>query len=304
MQDNLGRLLDFEEARLKPLGRVAFALLLATLTVAQSGTGPRVLVPLLVTDSHHRLVDGLLPEALTIREHKTPVTDVKLLRGADLPLQLGILIDTSNSERDGNINEILEGAKSFVNDVLRGPEDRAFFLTFATTINATDWLKKEQLSGVTVNLKLGGATALYDAVAAACRERMGPRNADHPTRRILVLISDGDDNQSHITRAESLADVLHFGVVMFTISTQVIGHSGRGDRILERWATITGGRFFTDMTRKDVPKAFAQIKAITEGMYYASYVPPPSKDGVHEIDVKPAPKEKLEVSYPEKYVWP
>ncbi len=280
------------------------ALLLGTLASAENGASPKVLILLIVTDSHQRLVSGLTPASLLISEQKTLVTEVSLLHGADLPLELGLVIDTSSSaQNDGNFKEILGGAKDFVNDIVRGPEDRIFFLTFATKTEATGWLKKEQLGGVSLNVKMGGGTALYDSVAIACRERMGARDWNKPTRRVLIVISDGDDNLSHITRDDAASEALKSGVVMFTLSTRMSGNRVRGERILEYWARVTGGEFFTSLTRKEIPKVFARIKEMSDGMYYASYVPPASNNRVHEIEVKPAPKGKLEVSYPRRYVW-
>jgi len=280
------------------------ALLLGTLASAENGASPKVLILLIVTDSHQRLVSGLTPASLLISEQKTLVTEVSLLHGADLPLELGLVIDTSSSaQNDGNFKEILGGAKDFVNDIVRGPEDRIFFLTFATKTEATGWLKKEQLGGVSLNVKMGGGTALYDSVAIACRERMGARDWNKPTRRVLIVISDGDDNLSHITRDDAASEALKSGVVMFTLSTRMSGNRVRGERILEYWARVTGGEFFTSLTRKEIPKVFARIKEMSDGMYYASYVPPASNNRVHEIEVRPAPKGKLEVSYPRRYVW-
>ena len=285
-------------------GTAILALLLGTLASAENGASPKVLILLIVTDSHQRLVSGLTPASLLISEQKTLVTEVSLLHGADLPLELGLVIDTSSSaQNDGNFKEILGGAKDFVNDIVRGPEDRIFFLTFATKTEATGWLKKEQLGGVSLNVKMGGGTALYDSVAIACRERMGARDWNKPTRRVLIVISDGDDNLSHITRDDAASEALKSGVVMFTLSTRMSGNRVRGERILEYWARVTGGEFFTSLTRKEIPKVFARIKEMSDGMYYASYVPPASNNRVHEIEVKPAPKGKLEVSYPRRYVW-
>jgi len=227
-------------------GTAILALLLGTLASAENGASPKVLIPLIVTDSHQRLVSGLTPASLLISEQKTLVTEVSLLHGADLPLELGLVIDTSSSaQNDGNFKEILGGAKDFVNDIVRGPEDRIFFLTFATKTEATGWLKKEQLGGVSLNVKMGGGTALYDSVAIACRERMGARDWNKPTRRVLIVISDGDDNLSHITRDDPASEALKSGVVMFTLSTRMSGNRVRGERILEYWARVTGGEFFT-----------------------------------------------------------
>src|SRR5206468_2718672 len=83
-------------------------------------------------------------------------------------------------------------------------------------------------------------------------------------------------NLSHITRDDAASEALKSGVVMFTLSTRMSGNRVRGERILEYWARVTGGEFFTSLTRKEIPKVFARIKEMSDGMYYASYVPPAS----------------------------
>jgi len=78
----------------------------------------------------------------------------------------------------------------------------------------------------------------------------------------------------------------------------------RGKKIMGNWATLTGGESFKEISRKDMPKVFASIRELIDGMYYLSYVPPDaSKGAVHEVEVKPAPKQKLELSYARKYLW-
>src|SRR5690349_4516999 len=124
-------------------------LLLASVALAQNTATPKVLVPLIVMNPHKELVTALKPTSLIVTEHKKPVAEVELLHGLDMPLELGILIDTSRSEQEsGNLNRIVNAAKDFVADVVRGQDDRFFLMTFAEKAKATGWLKREQLSGV------------------------------------------------------------------------------------------------------------------------------------------------------------
>lgn len=299
----LGELAEAENG-MRQVAIAFVALFLAALGSPQDSTPSKVLIPLIVTDSHKALVSGLKPTSLIVSERKEPVAEIDLLHGLDMPLELGVLIDTSGSERDyGHLNEIVAGAKDFVNHMVRGSEDRIFFLTFAAKTQATEWLKKEQLSGVSLDVKLGGGTALYDSLATACRERMGPRDWNHSTRRVLVIISDGDDNQSHITRDEAVSEALKSGVVIFAADAHLLGNLGKGDRILKYLAEVSGGEFFAGFTPKEIPKVFSRIKEVSEGMYFAKYAPPASNTRVHEVEVKPALTEKLEISYPRKYLW-
>jgi Ca-activated chloride channel family protein len=273
--------------------------------VAQEAAAPRVLIPLIASGSHHRPT-SITVESLVITDQRTPVIGASLLHGADLPLELGVLVDTSNSQRDAHLDDFVKASKQFADDVIRGPEDRVFFLKFADVPQATGWLNKEQLQGTTANVRVGGATALFDAVAMACQQRMGPRDWRKPTRRILVLMSDGEDNLSHITRNEAISEALTVGAVVFTIYTKDAGWGidSRGNRAMEDFAKFTGGESFSGFGNKNLPKVFASIRESVDSMYYLSYVPPNNaKSAVHEVEVKAAPKEKFDLSYAKKYVW-
>jgi Ca-activated chloride channel family protein len=162
------------------------------------------------------------------------------VQGADLPLELGVLIDASSSQRSADLNDILKAAKQFVSEAIHGEDDRVFILQFAATPHATGWLTREQLQSAPVKASIGGGTALYDAVAMACKERMGPIDRQKPVaRRILVLISDGEDNRSHVTHEVAASEALRAGAVVFTIDTDLSRMSYRGLRIMERLAEVT-----------------------------------------------------------------
>jgi VWFA-related protein len=288
---------------MKQVYKVILLVFLGLSGVAQESAPLKVALPLIANGSHHRPI-SVTVESLVITDQKIPITGASLLRGAGLPLELGVLIDTSNSQREGLLGDILKAMNQFVAETIRGPEDRVFFLKFDNTPQATGWLQKEQLQTFTFPIRVGGATALYDSLAMACRERMGPRDWQKPTRRVLVLISDGDDNISHITNDEAALEALRSGAVIFTINTTSYNGTYRGEKIMEYLAKLTGGESFSRLSRSDMPKVFASIKEMIDGMYYLSYVPPDaSKSAAHEVEVKPAPKEKFNVSYADKYFW-
>lgn len=119
-----------------------------------------------------------------------------------------------------------------------------------------------------------------------------------------MLITDGEDNLSYATRDEAVSEALRSGVVIFTISTTSYNGIYRGEKVMEYWAKLTGGESFSRLNRSDMPKVFASIQELIDGMYYLSYVPPdPSKIAVHEVEVKRASKEKFGLSYARKYFW-
>lgn len=275
------------------------------LVVAQESVAPKTAIPLVVSDAHHRPT-SLSVESLVITDQKMAVTGANLLRAADLPLELGVLIDASGSQRSADLASILKAAKQFVSEVIQGPNDRAFILQFATTPQATGWLTREQLQAVNVKVSMGGGTALYDAIAMACKERMGPVNRQRPTRRILVLISDGEDNRSHIKREAAASEALRAGAVMFTIDTALvpIPFGAYGAKTMDRLAGLTGGESFHEVGGQEAGRVFVSIKEMIGDMYYLTYVPPESsKSAVHEVEVRPARREKFKLSYARKYFW-
>jgi VWFA-related protein len=268
---------------------------------AQELSAPKVLIPLIANGSHHNPA-GITVESLVITDQKTTVAGATLLRGTDLPVELGVLIDVSKSQLDVHLDDILKATRQFVDEVIRGPEDWVFFLQFNDISRATEWLRKDQLQRTTIRLEIGGGTALYDALAMACEQRMGPRDSSKPTRRVLLLISDGEDNASLVKRADATAAAIKAGVVIFTISTGVSGKlfRGEGEKVMENLSTVIGGESFSGAGRK----VFATIQELIDGIYYLSYVPPDaSKSALHKIEVKPAAKEDFKLLYPRTYSW-
>jgi hypothetical protein len=131
---------------------------------------------------------------------------------------------------------------------------------------------------------------------------MGAPDLNQVTRRILVILSDGDDNSSYVNMKQTTSDVVASGVVMFTLATQTGDPADRGQRILQSFAAATGGEFFK-LKRNETPKIFEDLREAIQGMYYVRYEAPPSSgNNVHEVEIKPAPKQKLALSYPRTYL--
>ena len=289
---------------MKQLCKLVIFVSLGLSGAALESAAPGVFLPLIAIGSDHTPT-SVTVDSLVITDQKMRVTGATLIRGADLPLELGIMIDASSSQRDAHLDDYLKAARQFMDDTIRGAADRVFFIQFEGTQHATRWLKKEELQGTSFRIEIGGGTALYDALGMACKQRMGPRDWRKPTRRVLVLISDGEDNLSHITREDAASEVLRAGAVIFTINPTDLRNSFMGEKILVKLANLTGGLSFNQIGRKAIPDVFARIHEIIDGMYYLSYMPPDaSKSAVHQVEVKPrAPQEKVELSYAKKYFW-
>ena len=173
---------------------LAFSLCLCA-AAAQNAPFAKVVIPLIVENSHHKPVTGLTRESLGISEHKVPVADFALISAASFPLQLGIVIDASGSERSYDLDKFLVAARDFAQGAMRLPEDRVFFMEFDSKPRSTPWLRAE-LAGVPTKVTGTGGTALYDAISAACNQKMGEPDSNKPTRRVLIVISDGGQLES------------------------------------------------------------------------------------------------------------
>ncbi len=131
----------------------------------------------------------------------------------------------------------------------------------------------EKLAHGVHDLRPGGGTALYDALYFACRDKLMKAPKVVTVRRAIILLSDGDDNQSHVTREEAIEMAQRAEAIIYTISTNVSGTKGPGDKVLERIADATGGRAFSPFQIRDVANAFAEIQDELRSQYAIAYKP-------------------------------
>jgi len=122
-------------------------------------------------------------------------------------------------------------------------------------------------------LRAGGGTAMYDALFFACRDKLKNAPRSGPVRRAIILLSDGDDNQSRVTREEAIEMAQRAEVIVYTISTNITGVKKQGDKILERIADATGGRAFFPFQLRDVSNAFTEIQDELRSQYALAYIP-------------------------------
>ena len=228
-----------------------------------------------VTDKHGHFVKDLRKDDFKVLDDNKPPQSVVSFRAeTDLPLRVGLLVDTSNSIRDRFKFE-QESAIEFLNQVVRPKSDRAFVIGFDTTAEIyqdfTD--STEKLAHGIRQMRPGGGTAMFDAVYWACRDKLMKDQTTGPVRRAIILLSDGDDNQSRVTREEAIEMAQRAEVIIYAISTNSNGYRERGDKILERMAEATGGQFFSPFKASDVANAFSAIQDELRSQYALSYRP-------------------------------
>jgi Ca-activated chloride channel homolog len=242
-----------------------------------------------VTDKRNHFVKDLQQKDFKFIDDGKPVAKViSFRRETNLPLRVGLLIDASNSVRDRFKFE-QESAIEFLNQIIRPKFDKAFVIGFDTTAEVTqDFTDDSDLLGKGVRmLRPGGGTAMYDAIYYACRDKLLKENAGTATRRAIILLSDGEDNQSRVTREEAVEMAQRAEVIIYAISTNTSGLKLRGDKVLERFADATGGRAFFPFKISDVANAFLEIQDELRSQYAVSYNPADfRKDGhFRSIDI-------------------
>ncbi len=236
-----------------------------------------------VTDKHGKHITDLKQADFRIVDDNKPPAEVRSFHAeTNLPLQVGLLIDASNSVRDRFKFE-QESAIEFLNQTVHPGTDHAFVVGFDATPEVTqDFTDKTELLAHGVReLRPGGGTALYDALYFACRDKLLKASKATPVRRAIILLSDGDDNLSHVTMGEAVEMAQRAEAIVYTISTNVSGTKGNGDKILERIADATGGHAFFPFQIRDVVNAFAEIQDELRSQYAVAYKPADFKADGH-----------------------
>jgi len=226
-------------------------------------------------DKHGKFVRDLNQKDFNILDdHKPPQSIVRFSQETDLPLQVGLLIDTSGSVH-GRFQFEQEAATGFLQHTIRPHYDYAFVMGFnARSKVAQDYTDNVSLLSVGIqHLEDGGGTALYDAVYSSCKDKMLKDDSDRPIRRALIIVSDGEDNQSEHTLNQAIWMAERAGVIIYTISTDDSGLILRGDKILEQLANATGGRAFFPYKMKDIKSSFSAIEDELRSQYVVSYHP-------------------------------
>ncbi|MFY9724107.1 MAG: VWA domain-containing protein [Bryobacteraceae bacterium] len=229
-----------------------------------------------VTDKRGRFVTDLARDDFEVTEGKRPQAIQEFTAESDLPLRLGILIDTSNSVRDRFRFE-QDAAAEFLRTVMRARLDKALLVRFDTHAELVTDLVDDpvKLEAGIRDLRPGGGTALYDAIYYACRDKLALDQPRTKFRRAIVIVSDGDDNQSDYTRDQALEMAQKADVVIYAISTNSSGAATDGDKVLRYLTSETGGRAFFPFQVEDMEQSFENIANELRHQYNILYRPEP-----------------------------
>ncbi|MSO22681.1 MAG: VWA domain-containing protein [Acidobacteria bacterium] len=225
-----------------------------------------------VTDRRGKLVTDLSQKELKLVEDNRVQSITNFSRETDLPLTIALLIDTSTSIRDRFKFE-QEAAIDFLYRTIRSKKDKGLLITFDSAIELVqDYSDNpEALAKAIRQVRPGGGTKMLDAIYLACQEKLKSETG----RKLIILISDGDDNLSLETVNSTLEVAQRSDVAIFAISTNSSGFFGltapKADKLLKRLADETGGRAFFPFKAEDLSQSFQDIAAELRSQYSVAY---------------------------------
>ena len=225
--------------------------------------------------SHGHMISNLDLSNIQLRDNgKPPERIVQFLPQSKLPLRLGLLIDTSGSVQE-RFGFEKHAAEKFLEEVLNGTTDLGFVVGFNNnTVVTQDFSAdtKKLESGIEV-LKNAGGTALFDAVWFACW-KLAAYPEQQRVARVIVVLTDGEDNSSHRSLKQVLRDAEEAGVTIYPVSTREIsGSKTDADRILDALAERTGGESLFPGDALSLSKALNQLHELIRSRYLLAYKP-------------------------------
>jgi Ca-activated chloride channel family protein len=248
-----------------------------------------------VVNSRQKFITDLEKPDFVIAEDGQAQSIQFFHRETDLPLRVGLLLDTSNSIRE-RLKFEEEAAIDFLHNTLRRKKDQAFLMIFdnepSVVQDFTDDL--DVLTQTILRQRAGGGTALYDAIALASKKLAEaptpPGTTYGDVRRVLVVISDGDDNLSNRSRGEAIEMAARGEVAVYCISssTEWVSaseerdavkrverkiHKSDSDKVLDQFADETGGRSFFPYKLDDLSQSFQDIGIELRSQYQLAYSP-------------------------------
>jgi VWFA-related protein len=219
------------------------------------------------------LVTDLQQGDFKVFENSAAQNITNFSRETDLPLTIGMLIDTSNSIRD-KIKFEQEAAIDFFHSTLRRKRDKGAMITFDSNVQILQDFTDDPdvLTKAVKRIKPGGGTKMYDAIYMVCKEKL---INEFGSRNVLLLISDGDDNMSNETFESALEMAQRAEVSIYTISTNTSGFFGmsspKDDKILRKLAEETGGRAFYPAKSDELAQSFYDVGQELRSQYSLAY---------------------------------
>ncbi len=225
-----------------------------------------------VTDAHGGPVGGLKKENFTLQEDGRDQTISVFDKESAVPLSIALAIDTSLSTRHDLPLE-QASAKRFARAILRPVDALSVFGFNETVLQSTSYTSdQKRIDDGIDHIRLGAATALFDAVYLASRSldrRQG--------RKVLVLITDGGDTISKMDykqalRAAEEAESIVYSIIVVPIENSA-GREIGGEHALIQLSEDTGGKYYYATSMSQLDDAFRQISDELRTQYLLAYYP-------------------------------
>jgi VWFA-related protein len=227
-----------------------------------------------VTDKKGKFITGLKRENFGLLDDgRPPLAVLRFTQQTNLPLRVGIMLDTSSSIRQRFQFE-QDSAVEFLLQILHR-DDRAFVEGFdIQTDLAQDFTNNVDLLNQGIRkLRPGGGTALFDALYKTCKDQMLPLQETGAVRRALILVSDGDDNYSRVEESDAIKMCQRADTIVYSISTNISPSKDKGDDVLRQISEATGGMPFYPIKLEDVAIGFRNIEEELRSQYHLVYRP-------------------------------
>ena len=241
-------------------------------------------VPLMVsvTDNKGKNITNLVRDDFRIFEDDKSQTIRTFARETDLPLSIALLVDSSGSVIE-HIKFEQAAAIDFFFNTMKRKKDRAIVIGFdsvprilsdSTHDGFTD--EPEKLADAVRKIRAGGGTAVYDAVYGAVQQKLSREDGER--RKLLILISDGDDTSSKKSLTEALEMAQRHDTTIYAISTNKTSDTKsrekvRGDDVIQKLVDETGGKAYFPLKLDDLASDFQRIGDELRSQYVISYAP-------------------------------
>jgi VWFA-related protein len=259
---------------------------------------PEVRLQFTVSDQQGRLVTDLSPDDVRVFDNQRPVGHFSAFeRDQDLPLHLGLVVDTSDSVKRVLADE-KTAAAGFLQRVLRPQTDTAFVMGFGGDMKMWQQStpdRQELLDAIQRLKQPGWGTRLFDALYTACANQLSGTDDAGPVHRAIIVLTDGDDTESFRSLADVIAAAQRNEIQVYALTIRSRKGADGGDGVLQRLADATGGRQYLARSGKDLDAAFTQIERDLRTQYYVSFPPQQSSPGFHALRIEVRPQQKLDV---------
>jgi VWFA-related protein len=234
-----------------------------------------------IADKHGNPLGSITKDSIAIFEKETKsriAGDIQDSRG--VPLAFAIAIDCSGSNRD-KVKFLREVALQIFESV-DAPGNHGLLVSFDTKMQTSNgFISKDTLLKSLQKVQMGGGSAIHDAVLKTSQllGKAAPTDGNQPlTRRILFVISDGEDNQSNNTKEEAIKAALQAHVTIVPIVLMSFGYGvGSGAKVMSQIADATGGRAIILNSPRDISK---DLSRFLSSEYVVTFTPTsPSQNG-------------------------